>query len=51
MIQINGKRMRRMGCLYMPHTEGWGRARRKVREKGKGGGGMNKGFVDEREKG
>lgn len=24
MIEINGKRMRRMGCVYTAQTKGWG---------------------------
>lgn len=43
MIQINGKRMRRMGCVYTAQTEGWGRVRSEIerlqrREKGEDGG-------------
>lgn len=51
-IQINGKRTKRAGCVYTEQTVGWGEVRgRKVTAKGKGGGGRNKGFADEREKG
>lgn len=51
MIQINRKRMRRMGTVQ---SEGWGRVRNgeeRLQGREKGGGGRNKGFVDEREKG
>lgn len=40
--------------MYTAQTEGWGRVRsaeEKVTGKGKGGGGTNKGFADEREEG
>lgn len=29
MIEITGKRMRRICCVYMEQTEGWGRPRSK----------------------
>lgn len=43
MLQINGKRMRRMGCVYTAQTEGRGRVRSgeerlERREKGEEGG-------------
>lgn len=42
-IQINGKRMRRLGRVYTEQTEGWGRVRSEEerlqrREKGEEGG-------------
>lgn len=49
MIEITGKRMRRICCVYMEQTEGWGIGRG-AKKKGYRGG-RNKGFADEREKG
>lgn len=55
MIRINEKRMRRMGRVRAEQTDGWGGVesteKKRLQRREKGGGGRNKGFVDEREKG